>query len=90
MRPKSPFPSPPCNNSLILGQGVDIVVLASSLNLVSISLLYSCPTFLSLPAFKADSTKCLIPSKSPAFKRSTLLNSAFFSCWFLQNKENSS
>ena len=75
---------------MILSQGVGIVVLASSLKRDSISLLYSWPTFLSFPAFNADSTKYLIPSKSPALSKSTLLSSAFFNCWFLQNFENSS
>ena len=45
---------------------------------------------LSLSSSGTDSTKCLIPSKSPAFNKSTLLSSAFFNCWFLQNVENSS
>ena len=31
-----------------------------------------------------------VNTESPAFKKSTLVNNAFLSCWFLQNVENSS
>ena len=47
---------------LIKGQGVSIVLLASSLNLSSISVIYSCPMSLSTPAFNALSIKFLISS----------------------------
>ena len=46
--------------------------------------------FLSLPAFKALSINPLMDSKSPELSKSTLFKSAFLSCWFLQNDENSS
>ena len=82
MRPKSPFPNPPCSKLLIFSQGVGTVVLEFSLYLSSISLTYSCPTFLSCPALKAPSTIYLIPSKSPAFNKSTDDIKAFFNCWF--------
>jgi hypothetical protein len=62
MRPKSPFPKPPWVMSFISDQGVGIVTLLSSRYLDSISLLYSCPMFLSYPAFNAPSIINLIES----------------------------
>ena len=60
--PKSPCPNPPQRSLFIRGHGVSTTLLASSLNLSSNSVIYSCPISLSVPAFNALSIKFLISS----------------------------